>query len=201
MALAMPPKGPPVATFEYSNNGYVVAGAMLERKLGASWEELISTRLFAPLGLASAGFGAPGRKGETVEPVGHAKGVLGSLAAYRVGEGVSDNPVALGPAGRVHMSLADLLTYLAAHRDEDPILRPESWRTLHKPPFGGDYAMGFIVKPDGSLWHNGSNTLWYAEARFDAAAGLAAAAVANDGDLAKSSIAVGNALIAASAAA
>jgi hypothetical protein len=42
--------------------------------------------------------------------------------------------------------------------------------------------MGWEVRPDG-LWHNGSNTLWYAEAQVSATAvGLAAT---NDGWLEK----------------
>jgi hypothetical protein len=99
------------------------------------------------------------------------------------------------------MSLADLLTYLAAHRDLRPFLSESGWRELHTPPFGGNYAMGWFVRPDGSLWHNGSNTLWYAEARVDAAQGVVAAAATNDGNLQKSSSEVGEALLAASAAA
>jgi CubicO group peptidase (beta-lactamase class C family) len=201
IALAMPPIGPLTTTFEYANNGYVVAGAMLERKLGQSWEELINAHLFAPLGLQSAGFGAPGKAGALDQPAGHARGLLGSPVDYRVGAGLTDNPVVLGPAGRVHMSLADLLTYLAGHRDESALLSGDSWKTLHTPPFGGNYAMGWFKRPDGSLWHNGSNTLWYSEMRFDAASGVSAAAVSNDGNLAKSAVPVGQALLAASAAA
>jgi Beta-lactamase len=121
--------------------------------------------------------------------------------AYRIGDGVTDNPVVLGPAGTIHMNLADLLTYLAAHRDGASFLSARSWRTLHTPPFGGDYAMGWVVRPDGYLWHNGSNTLWYAEAEFNNTSGVAAAAAANDGYVAKSTPAVSRALGAAAAAA
>lgn len=199
--LAMAPQGPPETTFEYANNGYVLAGAMLEAKLGAPWEALLRQHVLEPLGLTSAGFGAPGAEGRTDEPVGHAKQVLGDARrAYRIGEGVTDNVAALGPAGTLHLRLADLLSYLAAHRDRTALLRAESWQTLHTPPFGGDYAMGWIVKADGARWHNGSNTLWYAEAQFNAESGVAAAAAANDGWLEKASPAVGRALAAAAAA-
>jgi hypothetical protein len=37
-----------------------------------------------------------------------------------------------------------------------------------------------MVKGDGTLWHNGSNTMWYAEVLFNAKTGIAAAAVATD---------------------
>jgi CubicO group peptidase (beta-lactamase class C family) len=202
-SLAMAPVGPMSGTFEYSNNGYVVAGTMLETKLGNSWEDLITTHLFQPLGLSTAGFGAPGHKGATDQPVGHAKAMFGEARhAYPVGERVTDNPAVLGPAGRVHMSLQDLLRYLAAHRDATDYLRPETWKLLHTPAFGGDYAMGWVVRSDGALWHNGSNTLWYAEALVVAEGGeIVAAAAANDGYLVKSRPAVGEALRGATAAA
>ena len=201
-SLAMAPLGPMTSTYSYSNNGYIVAGTMLEVKLGRSWEELIGTRLFQSLGLSTAGFGAPGHAGATDQPIGHAwSGGRQSRLAYPVGGAVSDNPAVLGPAGRVHMSLQDVLRYLAAHRDRTDYLKPESWKMLHTPPFGGDYAMGWIVRGDGTLWHNGSNTLWYAEVLVDAAQGIVAAAAANDGYLAKSQPAVGHALLEAAAAA
>lgn len=201
LALAQKPKGPPETTFEYSNSGYVIAGAMLETKLGTSWEDLIRTKLFEPLRLASAGFGPPGRKGAIDQPVGHARAAPDKPLRPFTAEGRSDNPVVLGPAGRVHMSLADLLRYLAAHRDGIDYLKTGSWKTLHTPPFGGDYAMGWIVRKDGSLWHNGSNTVWYAEVLIDAAAGTVAAAATNDGDRVKVDPAIGRALVEAAAAA
>ena len=55
----------------YSNLGYVVAGAMAERVTARSWESLMQERLFAPLGISSAGFGAPGVPGELDQPWGH----------------------------------------------------------------------------------------------------------------------------------
>ncbi|HYD46349.1 MAG TPA: serine hydrolase domain-containing protein, partial [Phenylobacterium sp.] len=200
-ALAMAPSGPAETTFEYANNGYVVAGAMLEAKLGESWETLARRHLFEPLGLRSAGFGAPGAKGTLDQPAGHAMLPPGSgrRMAFRIGDAPTDNPAVLGPAGRAHLSMADLITYLAAHRDRSAFLKPESWRTLHTPPFGGDYALGWNVRKDGSLWHNGSNTLWYAEAAFHPGEGIAWAAVANDGSP-PTSPAVGRAAIAARAA-
>lgn len=189
LALAMPPRGPSGATYEYANNGYVVLGAIVERRLGKTWEAVIGERLFAPLKLSSAGFGAPDRASAT-QPSGHAAGPDGALRAFPASGPASDNPAALGPAGRVHMSLPDLVAYLAAHRDQAPLLTPETWKTLHTPPFGGDYAMGWMVQPNGLLWHNGSNTLWYAMAAFHPDQGVAAAAAANDGRVAIASPAV-----------
>jgi CubicO group peptidase (beta-lactamase class C family) len=198
-ALAMPPKGPMETTFEYSNNGYVVAGAMLEAKFGESWESLMRTHLFEPLKLQTAGFGAPGREGAIDQPLGHSDNLPSGARPHHVGSRVADIPVVLGPAGRVHMSLRDMLSYLMAHRDRSGFLDPQTWTTLHTPPFGGEYAMGWLVRPDGALWHNGSNLLWYAEAFFDTASGVAATAACNDGNRARSAPAVRRALLEAAA--
>lgn len=183
LALAMPPRGPAGTTFEYSNNGYVALGVIIERRLAKTWEAAVGERLFEPLKLSSAGFGAPDRAGAT-QPSGHAAGPDGALRAFPASGPISDNPAVIGPAGRVHMTLQDLITYLAAHRDQGPLLTPQTWKTLHTPPFGGDYAMGWIVRPNGVLWHNGSNTLWCAMAAFHPSQGVASAAAANDGRVA-----------------
>jgi CubicO group peptidase (beta-lactamase class C family) len=191
--LSSAPIGPAETTFEYSNSGYVVAGAILETLLGEPWEALIRRSLFEPLGMSGAGFGAPGTPGRLDQPEGHAPGLL-RLRAYGPGDVVNDNPAVLGPAGRVHAPLADVLRFAAAHRDRAAFLRGESWDMLHTPPFGGDYALGLAVRPDGALWHNGSNTLWYAEILIDPRGGAVACAAANSGDLAAAQPAVGSAL-------
>jgi CubicO group peptidase (beta-lactamase class C family) len=202
MALAMPPVGPMTTTYEYSNNGYVVVGAMLEAKLGASWETLMRKHFFEVLRLFTAGFGAPGRKGATHQPVGHAQESHGAaMQARPVGASITDNAVVIGPSGRVHMSLQDLLRYLSAHRDRTDYLKPETWTVLHTPPFGGTYAMGWVVGGDGALTHDGSNTLWYAAVLVHAASEIVAAAAANSGDLPKMMPAVGRTLMEAAAAA
>ncbi|MBY0564158.1 MAG: beta-lactamase family protein [Hyphomonadaceae bacterium] len=181
-ALRQTPVGPKEQTFTYSNNGYVIAGAMLEARLGAPWEQLITERLFAPLSMSSAGFGAPGTPGAYDQPSGHAPNLLGRPQPHPPGAGVTDNPAVLGPAGRAHASLEDMLRYLRCHCERRGLLeRAESWSILHTPPFGGDYAMGWIRRPDGSLWHNGSNTLWYAEVAVDQQRRVVSVAACNYG--------------------
>lgn len=203
--MAQEPAGPREETFLYSNSGYVIAGVMLERALDATWEALIAEHVFAPLGLTSAGIGAPGTPGALDQPLGHAMGLAGRFGLgarrtpARLGAGPTDNPAVLGPAGRVHMTMADVLNYLDAHRLQTSFLRRESWERLHRPPYGGDYALGWTVRGDG-LWHNGSNTLWYAEVMFSRARELVAAAGANDGALAQTARPVSHALASAAAA-
>lgn len=179
-ALRQEPAGPREQTFEYSQSGYVIAAAMLEAKLGAPWEELMRTHVFAPLGMRSAGFGPPGLSEEGGQPVGHASWLTQSITPHPPGEGIADIPSAWAPAGSTHASLPDLLVYLNAHRDRSAFLKPETWALMHTPPFGGDYALGWYLR-NGGLWHNGTNSMWYAEVLVDPVAKKSAAAACNDG--------------------
>ncbi|HLH54315.1 MAG TPA: serine hydrolase domain-containing protein [Verrucomicrobiae bacterium] len=161
--LALPPQAAPGTKFIYSNQGYAIAGAMLERVAGLPWEQLITDRLFRPLHMDSAGFGPPGTTGKTDQPLGHRK--IGEIVSPLQ----SDNPPAIGPAGTVHCSLTDLAKYAVAHLEGERkggLLKPESFRLLHTPAAQGDYACGWGVHKRSwaggiALTHTGSNTLWY----------------------------------------
>ncbi len=59
--------------------------------------------------------------------------------------------------------------------------------------------MGWARRGD-ALWHNGSNTLWYAEVMFDSSKGCASVAAANDGRAGEMGRPVGTALLEAAAA-
>jgi len=198
-ALTRAPTGRKESHFEYSNSGYVVAGAMLEARLGAPWEKLVHDHVFAPLKMTGAGLGAPGTAGSFDQPVGHAANAAGALEPFPPGGPVTDNPAVIGPAGRVHATLDDLLKYLSAHCFRSPFLKPASWHMLHTPPFGGDYCLGW-ERRGGALWHNGSNTLWYCEMLADPTRGVVSAAAANDGRIGNMSVPVGKAVTSAAAA-
>ena len=71
--LNKPPKAPPGTKMIYSNQGYVVAGAMIEKVAGKPYEALIAERLFQPLHMTSAGFGPPGTNGAIEQPWGHVR--------------------------------------------------------------------------------------------------------------------------------
>jgi CubicO group peptidase (beta-lactamase class C family) len=161
--LAQPPAVAPGAKMIYSNQGYAIIGAMLEKISGQSWESLITDKLFKPLNMASAGFGPPGATGKVDQPWGHSL-----MLSLRI-PSQKDNPPAIAPAGRVHCSLDDLARYAVFQMEgerKDGLLKAETMRRLHTPPEGSDYAGGwFCFNRDWAggraLWHNGSNTLWY----------------------------------------
>ncbi|GIV15806.1 MAG: serine hydrolase [Armatimonadota bacterium] len=150
----------------YSNGGYVVAGAMAEAVTGKTWEELMNELLFRPLGMKSAGFGAP-----ATGAWGHRSGVDGYLPVPP--SPFADNPPVLGPAGTVHLSLSDWARYAIVHlrgavERNPPVLRQDTFAKLHTPPEDGTYAMGWgIARPTWArgrvLQHAGSNTMWFAQ--------------------------------------
>ena len=165
--LALEPEAKPGTKMIYSNQGYTIAGVMLEKASGQTWEELIRTMLFEPLGMTSAGFGAPASVGQVDQPWGHTKGVAG-IKPVPPGPR-ADNPVAISPANAVHCSLGDLAKYAAFHmvgeRGQSKFLKAESFKKLHQ-PVEGDYALGWIVlerKWAGgrAITHSGSNTMFY----------------------------------------
>jgi len=147
----------------YSNQGYTIVGAMLEKIAGQPWETLITEKLFKPLHMDTAGFGVPGTTGKTDQPWGHTKRLFWTEPAQ------SDNPPAIAPAGRVHLSLDDLARYAIFHMEgeqKDGLLKAVTVRKLHTAARGGDYAFGWVVSKRSwaggtTLWHNGSNSLWY----------------------------------------
>jgi CubicO group peptidase (beta-lactamase class C family) len=164
--LVTAPLSRPGTTYAYSNVGYVLAGLMSEQVTGLAWEELMQQIVFEPLGMASAGFGSPGRQtsGKDEAPWGHRE-VHGRVEATR-----QDNPPSMGPAGTVHCSLPDWGKFASLHllgaEGKARLLKPATFRALHTPPPGYEYAGGWIVLErswaDGrALNHSGSNTSWY----------------------------------------
>lgn len=198
LALMQPPLGAPGEKTSYANSGYVVVGAMLEALLDQPWEALMRDAVFAPLGLTSAGFGAPGIPGKLDQPLGHSVSPTNPDQLVPAGLGSGNavaTPVAKAPAGRVHISMRDLVAFLNAHLLRPPeFLRPATWNMLHTPPEGSDYAMGWEVRTNGRLGHNGSNGFWWAQVAIDPTAQTVAAVAANDGDGAKMAGAAGHLL-------
>ncbi len=161
--LTNPPIHPPGTRYEYSNVGYALAGLMAEVVAGQSWETMMQKRLFEPLGMTTAGFGVPGRRGTVEQPWGH-QSAGGQARPVQL-----DNAPALGPAGTVHCSLADwgrfAALHLAAAQGKPRMLKAATFRFLHTPAPGSNYAGGWIVcqrtwAGGQALTHTGSNTTW-----------------------------------------
>ena len=106
--LATEPKSPCGERFAYSNVGYTIAGHVAETIAGKPYESLLQERVFAPLALASAGFGPPQGAAPNEEPIGHV--VLLRWFRFRMDpfKTRADNSPVMAPAGWVHMTIGDL---------------------------------------------------------------------------------------------
>ncbi|WP_219894542.1 serine hydrolase domain-containing protein [Aquisediminimonas profunda] len=170
--LAKPPASP-IGEFSYSNIGYIVAGAIAERRTGKSWESLVRREVFKPLGIHQGGFGTPGHAKKIDAPWGH-KESGGKLVALNPNDPEGQDPLAIGPAGTIHMTLADWMLFAQDQLDgahgRGRLLSPETYRILHT-PVSEHYALGWGVKLDDQgkpllLTHSGSNGYWIADVRI-----------------------------------
>jgi hypothetical protein len=125
---ALPPRGDPAL------------GALLERVR----EQVIREELFAPLGMASCGFGQPAHGAERGQPFGHLLG--GEEWAPTDG----DVPALLGPSGTVTCTLADWARFVRANMKDPPrSLVGEATLALLQEPVATDrYPDGSPTGPD-----------------------------------------------------
>jgi CubicO group peptidase (beta-lactamase class C family) len=172
------PATKPGAEFHYSNLGYLIAGMMIEEAAGITWEELIVSRVFAPLGLASAGLGPQATLGRLDAAVGH-NTEDGKIMPMWWGP-AADVPPMLGPAGNAHMNVLDFAAWAGwnagAGKRGPALVKPETLAYIHSAkistgkiahprpgtPSEGEYALGWgLVKFDWTatpvLIHSGSN--------------------------------------------
>jgi len=184
----LPPSAPPGTRYEYSNAGFALAGAMMEQVLGTPWEDLLQERLFAPLGMTSAGFGVPATPRHIDQPWGH-QWANGRASPVEPGTS-ADNPPAIGPAGTVHASIVDLARYAAwhveGHRRGTTLLPPAAFQKLHAAlPDNANYAHGWLevdrpwAQPGKAYTHTGSNLQWFSVIWFAPAREFAVVAVCN----------------------
>lgn len=172
-------------TFVYSNLGYIVAGAAIDRISDMTFEEAMRVHVVEPLAMGSFGYGP------TPAMAAHRpKLQLGPLTIGRGkprerGDIHGDNPPLLTPAGRYHLTIEDWATFVGVFlRDGDGFLTPETVRHLTTMPDDKPraFAMGWgSAAPFGSLGMQGSNTMWSASILIDDNRERAAMVVANDG--------------------
>lgn len=151
----------------YSNGGYIVAAAMLERVTGKSVEVLLAQKLFAPLGIRTARFDWPATSQLNGQPWGHEATPAGYLPVSPLEPGAR-LPEWANAAGNLSLSTGDLARFVQLHlrglRGQSNYLSPQTFRILHTPVDG--YAMGWAVQDiEGQptiSHHAGGSGLFYA---------------------------------------
>src|SRR3954449_6029670 len=179
--VTQPLQSQPGTQFAYANMGFLLAGAMLERVTGRTWEELIVGRVFNPLKLRTAGLGPQSTRGRVDAPLAHESREGARPKPLLAGPG-GDNPEVIGPAGTAHMSVLDFARWAgwnAASGQRGPALaQADTVRKLYTPviempprpdappgtPARGRYGMGWLTitlpfSREPFLFHGGSNQL------------------------------------------
>ena len=183
--VARKPELEPGSKFHYSNAGVAVAAAAAERAAGKPWEQLMRERVFAPLGMKSAGFGWPAYD-DAKQPWGH------RLDGTRLFPHDPRGPYQLGavvqPAGNVHVSIRDLMLFLDDHArgiaGKGGLLKPATYARMHAlQPEGSALGWG-VRKRDGftTSVHSGSAETFYAIVLVSHEDGLELAILCNSPD-------------------
>lgn len=177
-------------TYSYTNTGYMLAGAMIERVLGGTFEDEMDEHVFTPLGIDDAGFGPQAPVGSTLQPVAHSL-VNGQWVAR---EGFDNIPV-YSSAGGVHMSVESWSRFLRE------VLRLEAGSpTIVSDAVGSEttaahvtisasdsYGLGWIITSrtwanGRTLTHSGTNTGNYSVTWMAPNRGFAVLGVSNSYD-------------------
>ena len=160
------PSGPPRVRWRYNSLMYVVAGRVVEKISGQSWESFVQARILGPLDMRRTVLSAEAMEADS----DHA-------SPYALRDGRAQ-PIpmlkrlsAIAPAGAVDSSVRDLARWLTFHATRSPALLSEGmWRELHRPqakmppsdqpevqhPY---YALGWIhetYRGHRLVFHNGA---------------------------------------------
>ncbi len=111
------------ATWSYCNSGFVLAGRVIEKLTGGTWDKAVRDRIFAPLGLEHT-ITLPEEALLHRAAVGHVSAGTDEPARAPVWM----LPRSLGPAGLVGSTVADVLGFARTHLTGG--LRPDGTRLL-----------------------------------------------------------------------
>jgi CubicO group peptidase (beta-lactamase class C family) len=170
--VALPLAAAPGAVRAYSNAGYWLVGALVERAADLPFEGLLRRELLEPIGMVHAGFGPPARDARDPQPWGHS-----FLLKFRIADDprapASAHPPWYAPAGDLRASIEEWARFAALHLGAPPptdavVPWPgaEALAALHLPAPGAASACGFSVttRPWASgpvLAHHGSSKGWH----------------------------------------
>ncbi len=119
--------------WSYQNAGYWLAGLACARAAGTTFEDAMSERVFAPLGMERTGFDEPDAVGHTEE---------GELSAERYAR-------ARRPSGGVVSTVGDLLRFAEWHFDH------RETHAEQTAAVSGGWALGW-GRTEGTVFHPGS---------------------------------------------
>jgi len=176
------------ATMSYCNTGFVIAGRVIEKLTGVTWDEALRTRILEPLGLDHS-VSVPEDSLRFRSAIGHVDGHPAKRWSLTR---------AVGPAGLLCASAADVAGFARMHLDGGTgpdgttVLSPESVAVMQEPqvavpdPYslGSHWGIGWILfDADGRrlVGHDGNTLGQSAYLRIVPDAGIALALLTNGG--------------------
>lgn len=183
-------KHEPVATpgtkAVYSNAGFALAAAMAERVTGSTWEDLMVSQVFNPLGIHAI-FQWPATWDKN-QPWGHVE-TKQRLKPQDPADKAEQLPLFLLPAGGVAVSMQDYGLFLQEHLKglegkPGKLLSIETIKRLHTAPMHDKYALGWGLQQINdvpSSVHAGSDGTFYVVVAVQPSRDKAIAVAANSG--------------------
>ncbi|MCR4710672.1 MAG: serine hydrolase [Clostridia bacterium] len=139
------PNHPFRSIMQYNNYGYVLAGALIEKVTGLTWEACLEKYLFGPLGMTRTTAWLDDIEGDPdhAAPYGSLKEGMTEpplIPFYRTSVEDKEKGIGapFGPAGSINSCPEDMLKWLCFHLGDGTwegkkILSPEALNELHKP--------------------------------------------------------------------
>ncbi|MSO48926.1 MAG: class A beta-lactamase-related serine hydrolase [Acidobacteria bacterium] len=183
--LASPLVAKPGERFEYSNEGFALAGAIVERVSGQGYEAFLREHLFLPADMADTGYQAPAWP-LTRLPMGYRADGQAWGRTYKNGW-LPDGPGwYLRANGGIHATLDDLYRWHLA-LESSKVLSADArtkYLTGHTPAGGGErYAYGWGVQTSRRggtvITHNGGNGFFFTDFRRYVDEGVVIIAMSN----------------------
>lgn len=167
--LNLDPLSPPGAQFAYTDWGYTVAGALLERTSKRTYAQLLDEYIAGPIDAATFGEGAPGTAESMDQPRGHVN-EGGRIASLRPERGADLADPLLAPAGTTHASILDWARFAAEHLNayngvESAVIPAEVATAFFSDEYHQGYAKGWqtTTLPESKatiLHHSGTCGAW-----------------------------------------
>ncbi len=149
---ASPVRHDPGSRFHYSNTGFALLGALVERVRGAVWHEVLRAEVLEPLGMGRTTPlpGAPHAGGFAVHP----------WADVMLPEPLEDTGV-MGPAGQLWSTAGDLCRWAAfLTRGDDRVLGAGPLALMRRPACPPDAGDGSAYGLGLQLWRGGGRALF-----------------------------------------
>ena len=165
VVLASKLQSVPGANYEYSNVGYSLLGAIIEKASGLPYEKYLREHVLLPAGATSTGYRSVDWADKPFAVGYRGSGRLGTpLEQLWADDGPSWH---LRANGGLLSTAGDLYRWLAAFHGHQ-IVSPAMYEKATKPPDGSEYGYGWgvgkLANGKRFIGHNGSNGYFYARA-------------------------------------